>query len=286
MEEKPFFLEYSQQKADRLSKIIEKFYETNAQQSFHMDISQFLTELPPYELESILINNINPPSFEDRLEYSLGQLNVFFDFFDPNYYKDNGIKDKISINESLKEWKLENDQRVLVYQKDLVADSRSRIGTVFLVFSENNFQSVELSNLRRFSGSFPRFFDGDFFQTKKNTHFIFLLSIPVIILLILYLIYYQASKIGHLKKLSPEVNIVILTITLCIILIVYFCIGPSSVSYQDQQWYAERLLEKAEQQKNYHDDKLAEDYLQDIKKKHLPGHRKRDLSSLKKRHFY
>lgn len=81
--EKPYFLEYSQEKASRLATIIEEFYENKAQRSFHLNISNFIGSLSPYTLEAILMKDVKDPSFYSKLEYTIGLQNIYFYKYNP-----------------------------------------------------------------------------------------------------------------------------------------------------------------------------------------------------------
>jgi hypothetical protein len=266
MFEPPYFIKFSQQKAERLSTIIEEFYLNNAQRSFNLNISKFIRNLSPYTLEAILTKDINNPSFRSKLEYSIGLQNIYFDRFDPHYYNSYNIMKIDDITPQLQEWMPDNGQPVLTYQQKLYSDSK-KIGTVFLVFSEATMSTDELIEIRHYSG-----------PDKKNIHFLYLVSIPVLMLLLLFLIYREIRKRGHLRLFSPQINIIILTIFFGIALIVFFCINPQhSVQYQDERWYAEKLLEKAKHLKNLGKDKLSKDYFKDIEKMHLPDKKQNEI---------
>jgi len=277
--QKPYFLTYSQEKADRLATIIEEFYENKAQRSFYSNMDKFIRSLSPYTLEAILTKNITNASFYSKLE-SIGQLNIWFDKYDQNQYASNKIKNIFIINDKLQEWLLDNDQSVLTYQQALLSDNLN-IGTIYLVFSESNITPDELKVLKDYSDVFSS--PGDIIQSlldKKNIHFMYLILIPALTLLLLFLSYREIRKRDHLRQFSPQVNIVILTIFSGIVLIVYFCIGPPAIQHQDERWYAEKMLEKAMQQRKYGKEQLSKDYFQDIEKKHLPEHKQKDYSIL------
>ena len=279
--EKPYFLEYSQEKASRLATIIEEFYENKAQRSFHLNISNFIGSLSPYTLEAVLMKDVKDPSFYSKLEYTIGLQNIYFYKYNPKQYWDYKIQNKNRISQHLQEWRLGNEQLVLTYQQELFVDTIN-IGTVFLVFSEANIGSDELMALRRSSGiDFTSF--AKFFLLKKNIHFMYLIIVPALTLLILFLLYREIRKRGHLKQFSPELNIAILSIFFGIALIVFFCINPShSIQYQDERWYAEKLLEKAKQLKNDGNEQLSEDFFKDIEDQHLPDHKEKEFSALQR----
>ncbi|KPA15762.1 conserved hypothetical protein, membrane [Candidatus Magnetomorum sp. HK-1] len=284
------FIEDFQDKANQLADIVKKFYQNKAQQSLNANISHFIQTLSPYTLEGILVKNLIKDkyhiSFESDLTSSIGQQFIFiseYDLFEKNIIKNS------SLNDTIKDWVLEDGRHVLAIQKELFSHSneskeRQYIGTIYLLFSAADIESLVFDFQQSKQNKQSNVTDYEFILSEKMMDFIILFSIPILTLLTLYFIFREIKKKGpiSIRDLSPRTNIVILLIILFFILFfkIFTPLIDNNNIDHDQHWYAEKLLEKTIELKKYGKYKLAKDYFNDIQRQYLSETKHAELDNL------